>query len=118
MTKGQAPAPPDFDVMDKHIRWSRKQVNDDDKDDDDGDHGDHDRVLNIDSDEIMDDPTPRKSEGKGKMPATFHVVVDSPPRPPPKQCLRTNEAGDSIDVSDLGRGEGWDWVATGKVCEH
>ena len=61
---------------------------------------------------------PQKSEGKGKMPATFHIVVDSPPQPPPKQHLCTNEAGDSINVSDLGRGEGQDWVATGKVCEH
>ena len=109
--------------MDKPIGRSRKRVDDDDEDDDDGDYddgddGDHDGVLNIDSNEIMDDPTPRKSEGKGKMPATFHVVVDSPPRPPPKQRLCMNEAGDSIDVSDLGWGEGRDWVTTGKVCEH
>ena len=63
MTKGRAPAPPDFDVMDKHIGQSRKQVDDDDKDDDDGDYddgddSDHDGVLNINSNEIMDDPTP------------------------------------------------------------
>ena len=97
--------------MDKHIGWSRKWVdNDNEDDDDDGDDSNHDGVLN--------DPTPRKSEGKGKMPATFHVVVDSPPQPPPKQHLCTNEAGDSIDISDLGQGEGRDWVATGKVCEH
>ena len=49
--------------MDKHIGWSRKRVDDDDKDDDDGDYddgddSDHDGVLNINSDEIMDDPTP------------------------------------------------------------
>ena len=109
--------------MDKHIGRSRKWVDDNDEDDDDGDYNDgddsdHDGVLNIDSNEIMDDPTPRKSEGKGKMPATFHIVVNSPPQPPPKQHLCTNEAGDSINVSDLGRGEGQDWVATGKVCEH
>ena len=49
--------------MDKHIGRSRKRVDDDDEDDDDGDYddgddGDHDGVLNIDSDKIMDDPTP------------------------------------------------------------
>ena len=49
--------------MDKHIGQSRKQVDNDDKDDDDGDYddgddSDHDRVLNINSDKIMDDPTP------------------------------------------------------------
>ena len=70
--------------MDKHIRRSRKRVDVGNKDDDDGDYddsddGNHDGVLNIDIDEIMDDPTPRNSVGKGKMPATFHVVVDSPP---------------------------------------
>ena len=49
--------------MDKHIGRSRKWVNNDDKDDDDddyddGDDSDHDGVLNINSNEIMDDPTP------------------------------------------------------------
>ena len=49
--------------MDKHIRRSRKRVDDNDEDDDDGDYdagddGNHDGVLNIDSNEIMDDPTP------------------------------------------------------------
>ena len=121
--KGWAPAPPDFDVMDKHIGQSRKQVNNNNKDNndgnyDDGDDGNDDGVVNINSNEIMDNPTPWKSEGKGKMPAMFHVVVDSPPQPPPKQCLQMNEAGDSINVSDLGQGEGQDWVTTGKVCEH
>ena len=61
--KGWAPAPPDFDVMDKHIGQSRSQVNNNNKDDndgnyDDGDDGNDDGVVKINSNEIMDNPTP------------------------------------------------------------
>ena len=63
MMKGWAPAPPDFDVMDKNIGCSRKWVDNNNENDDDGNYNDGDngndvRVVNINSDEIMDNPTP------------------------------------------------------------
>jgi hypothetical protein len=57
------------------------------------------------------DPTPRKA-GKPSGAPEFHIIVDSPPHTRAKQCIRTNEAGDALDVPEpplvklwVGRGD-------------
>jgi hypothetical protein len=66
--------------------------------------------------DLMDDSedsdlTPRKA-GKPSSAPEFHIVVDSPPHTCAKQHIRTNEAGDALDVPEplpvklwVGRGD-------------
>jgi hypothetical protein len=58
------------------------------------------------------EPTPHKGETHVSAPK-FQVVVQSPPATRAKQRLRTNEAGDAIDIPDSPSEKMW--VGRGKV---
>ena len=119
-TKGRAPAQADVDVSDASTRRGKKRAADVLKREVRIPSADEDEDGDFDVDEIMDDPTPKKrGKGKAKIPtADFEVVVDSPPNRRPTQRLRTNEAGDAIDVSRMTREQARKWVATGAVSAN
>ena len=108
-TRGRAPAPPNSDVSGGQ---SKKRTADDfparkhvANRAENADNADDDNTND-------DDPTPRK---KGKAKAIPPSTNDSPPRPCPRQRLRTNEAGDAVDASNIQPAEEPEWYATDAV---
>ena len=92
--KGKARAPADSDIREEQPRRGKKCAAEDVTiaDNADADKNEEDDDYDNDEDTFMenkDDTTPCKSEkSRGHQPP--HVVVNSPPRVCPKQCLQTN----------------------------
>ena len=72
--------------------------------------------INDNDDKKMDDATPRNLK-RSKAEQEYHVLVDSPPHLRPKRRQQKNEAGDAIDISEVGDDVlEIPWVRTGTVC--
>lgn len=107
-TKGKAPTPRDSDTGAGRSTYRKMRGTQDLTSSDEGD-------INDNDDKKMDDATPRNLK-RSKAEQEYHVLVDSPPHLRPKRRQRKNEAGDAIDISEVGDDVPKTlWVGTGNV---